>query len=207
MNAPLLSIAYAPPLPYYALLAKERCIIEIHEHYLKQTFRNRCIINTPKGLQALIIPVEKGASNQCPIKEVRIATHDNWQHQHLQALKTSYGATPYFEYYIDDITHLYKNRYPFLIDFNLALIEMLARLCHLSLDIQLSEKFTPPNNAERDYRYFFHPKGEAKTDLFMLPPYYQINGKVSPPQKNISIYDLLFQLGPEVNLYFASLST
>ena len=44
----LLSTAYLAPVQYYAHLYAAQQIIEDHgEHYVKQTYRNRCYIATP----------------------------------------------------------------------------------------------------------------------------------------------------------------
>ena len=69
----ILSTAYAPPIQYFAKLASGRVLLEACEHYIKQTYRNRCRILAADGVQELSIPVEQGASEQCPIREVRIS--------------------------------------------------------------------------------------------------------------------------------------
>ena len=113
--------------------------MEVHETYQKQTFRNRCRILTPQGVEDLVIPIEQGARQDCPIREVRISSHDHWWTRHLQALKSAYGKSPFFEFYIDDIASLYeRGRHSFLFDFNWELMELLARLIHLPLSVELS---------------------------------------------------------------------
>jgi WbqC-like protein family len=64
MDLPLLSTAYLPPIEYVALIAKSGgCVIEKHEHFIKQTYRNRAVIATGNGPLALIIPLKKGKNN------------------------------------------------------------------------------------------------------------------------------------------------
>ena len=56
----LLSSAYFAPIEYYChLYAADAVIEERHEHYLKQTYRNRCLIATPTGPLPLTVPVER----------------------------------------------------------------------------------------------------------------------------------------------------
>ena len=64
------------------------------------------------------IPVEKYEGAKCPMKDVRISDHDNWRHQHWNALQSSYGESPFFEYYEDDIRPFFERKWDFLYDFN-----------------------------------------------------------------------------------------
>lgn len=127
----LLSTAYAPPVSYFTKLyhVGEGLVgIEAEENYIKQTYRNRCHILGPNGLQALTIPVEQSSSPKTPIREVRLSEHGSWRHLHLQALSTAYGASPFYEYYIDDLLPIYERGYRYLWDFNEALFTQLLRL-------------------------------------------------------------------------------
>ena len=54
----LLSSAYLAPVVYYTqLYAYEKAYIERYDHYMKQTYRNRCVIASANGPLALTIPV------------------------------------------------------------------------------------------------------------------------------------------------------
>ena len=58
MNA-ILATTYFGPVQWYQKLNRfDGVLMEQHEHFLKQTYRNRCIIATTQGLQALTVPVE-----------------------------------------------------------------------------------------------------------------------------------------------------
>lgn len=128
-----LSSAYLAPVEYYTkLLAYDRVCIEQHDHYIKQTYRNRCTIAAPDGELALSIPTVKPASLKCPMCDIRISDHGNWRHLHWNAIESAYNHTPFFEYYKDDFHPFYEKKYEFLADFN-------EELCHLVcslIDIQ-----------------------------------------------------------------------
>ena len=94
----ILSTAYAPPIQYFAKLASGRVLLEACEHYIKQTYRNRCRILAADGMQELIILVEQGASEQCPIREVLISEHKNRRARLCQTLKSCDGMEPFYEY-------------------------------------------------------------------------------------------------------------
>ena len=125
----LLSSAYLAPVQYYTkLYAYAEAYVEAYEHYVKQTYRNRCLIASPSGVQALTIPVVKPAADKCPMKDIRISDHGNWRHLHWNALETAYRNSPFFEYYADDFLPFYTQKWDFLFDFNEAIR---AKVCEL----------------------------------------------------------------------------
>ena len=59
MNA-LLSTTYFGPVQWYQKLYRADDVqIEACESFQKQTYRNRCLIATTQGVQALTVPVER----------------------------------------------------------------------------------------------------------------------------------------------------
>ena len=56
MTTAILSAAYFGPVQWYQKLNRyDRCLIECHDHYIKQTYRNRCTIATTQGMQTLSV--------------------------------------------------------------------------------------------------------------------------------------------------------
>ena len=79
MKTVYLSSAYLAPIEYYAkLLAYDKVFIEQHDHYVKQTYRNRCTIAAPDGELVLSIPTVKPDTLKCPLKDIRISDHVKW---------------------------------------------------------------------------------------------------------------------------------
>ncbi len=196
-----LSSAYLAPVEYYTkLLAYDRVCIEQHDHYIKQTYRNRCTIAAPDGELALSIPTVKPASLKCPMCDIRISDHGNWRHLHWNAIESAYNHTPFFEYYKDDFHLFYEKKYEFLADFN-------EELCHLVcslIDIQpvmerTSEYKTGFAPGEADFRERIHPKKDFSLEDpdFSPQPYYQVFQERLGFLPNLSIIDLLFNMGPE----------
>ena len=67
MKTVFLSSAYLAPVEYYTkLLAYDKVFIEQHDHYMKQTYRNRCTIAAPDGELALSIPTVKAEYPEMP---------------------------------------------------------------------------------------------------------------------------------------------
>jgi hypothetical protein len=196
----LLSTAYLAPVSYYAhLFHAPHVIIEAHENYNKQTYRNRAFIGSAQGPQALSIPVEKGYKVKCPIREVRLSDHGEWRHQHLVALMSNYGNSPFYEYYIDDIAALINHPFTYLFDLNEALREKLCELIGFQPNVTYSEEYIFPTPDQFDLREAIHPKRDfhIADPAFRPEPYYQVFDQRTPFMENLSILDLLFNMGNE----------
>jgi hypothetical protein len=192
----ILSTAYLAPVEYYIqLYNNERFIIEQQDNYVKQTYRDRCVIASANGLQTLSIPIVKPVSVKCLTKDIRIAEHGNWRHLHWNAIISAYSSTPFFEYYADDFSPFYEKRWEFLFDFNEELRELVCSLLDISPSVSYSSEYILPESNHLDLREAIHPKKE-----FYLPnfkPYYQVFEDKYGFQANLSIIDLLFNTGPE----------
>ena len=202
----LLSTAYAPPVSYFVKLyeyaTSGRIALEGCEHYIKQSYRNRCCILGPNGVQSLTIPVELPQGTKTPIREVRISEHGAWRHLHAQALRTAYGASPFFEYYADELLPFYERRYTYLWDFNAELLQTLLSLLQLDVVWCATEDFIPPHSADAppglcDLRYSLSPKSVEAIPGVQLRPYYQLHLARRGFVEDLSIFDLLFEMGPE----------
>ena len=194
----LLSTTYFGPVQWYQKLYRaDEVWIERHETFQKQTYRNRGIIATTQGTQALTVPVERGSSQL--IKDIRISDHGNWRHLHWNALQSAYGDSPFFMYYEDDLRPFFEQRWNFLFDFNEAIRE---RLCEL-LDIRPTVHHTTVYQKQpfTDFRESINPKHPAPDPDFVPRRYYQVYEAKHGFQPNLSIVDLLFNMGPEAIFY------
>ncbi len=207
MNAVLLSTTYFGPIQWYQKLYRaDEAWIEQHEHFVKQTYRSRCIIATTQGTQTLSIPIEHPTSNVQRstfnvqrIKDIRISDHGNWRHLHWNALQSAYGESPFFEYYEDDLHPFFEKRWTFLFDFNEAIREKLCELLDISPVVRFTEKYV--SDYASDYREAINPKHPAPDPDFQPRRYYQVYEAKHGFLPNLSIVDLLFNMGPESVFY------
>jgi hypothetical protein len=191
-----LSSAYLGPVQYYCKLYQYDTVrIEAEENYLKQTYRNRCVIAGANGPLALTVPIEKPQTLKCLTRDIRVSNHGNWRHLHWNALTSAYNTSPFFEYYADDFAPYYEKRYNFLIDFNEALRAFVCELLDLHPDVQYSGEYRPclPN----DFREAIRPKHPVPDGSFSPVSYYQVFNTKFAFLPNLSIVDLLFNTGPE----------
>ncbi|MDR0508132.1 MAG: WbqC family protein [Dysgonamonadaceae bacterium] len=197
-----LTTAYLAPVEYYILSVQAgRVIIESNDNYVKQTYRNRCVIACANGLQTLTIPVVNTAA-KCLMRDIRIADHGNWQHLHWNAIVSAYKSTPFFEYYADEFFLFYKKRQHFLFDFNEQLREWLCSQLDISFAVSYTTGYTAgPESGIWDLREAIHPKKKTVTEKFK--PYYQVFENRYGFQSNLSIIDLLFNMGPESFLWLS----
>lgn len=196
----ILSSAYLAPIEYYTkLLAYDTAYIERYDHYMKQTFRNRCVIASAGGALALTIPTEKSDEGKCLMKDIRISDHGNWPHVHWNAFVAGYKHSPFFDYYADEFRGFFERKYTFLFDFNMELCQWVCE----QIDMQprlvpTSDYLTAPEGMD-DFRERIHPKHlYAETDPDFVPAvYYQVFDQKQGFIPNLSIADLLFNMGPE----------
>ena len=136
----LLSSTYFGPIQWYQKLNRyDECLIERHESFIKQTYRNRMLIPTTNGPLALTIPTNHNTS--LAMKDIRISDHANWRHVHWNALLSAYGESPFFEYYQDDIRPFYEKKYEFLFDFNMEITEKMIELLDIRPKISVTSEY------------------------------------------------------------------
>lgn len=199
----LLSSAYLPPVQYFAhLQSAEQVWIEQYDHYQKQTYRNRCVIAAPDGPLSLTVPIEKPNTQKAFMRDIRISDHGNWRHLHWNAIESAYNHTPFFEYYKDDFRPFYEKKFDFLVDYNEQLCQLVCQLIDIDTSFQRTESYiAEPSNTIIDLRDAIHPKKELMNDAsFGVIPYYQVFQERLGFLPNLSIIDLLFNMGPEAIL-------
>lgn len=193
ISSTVIDLQYLPCLEYFLVLAlSEDTCIDIHEHYEKQSYRNRCQILTANGIQALSIPILKPRTHK-KIKDVQIDYTQKWVQVHWRAITSAYGKAPFFEYYADEFYKVYTKKHRYLIDLNLEFLRICCLFLGWSKEFKLSEKYVElsGSNTLTDLRSLIHPKKKSEIiGRFGIPQYQQVFGKGFV--HTVSIIDLLF---------------
>lgn len=189
---------YLAPIPLYAqLYASQGMLLDADSSFIKQTFRNRTIIATENGAQALTIPVVHNYLQT--MRDVRISEHGNWRHQHWNAIQSAYRKSPFFDYYAEDFAHFYEEKDGFLLDFNMRLHNVVCELLGLEREIAILENTSVESieNNFSDLRPLASVQEIEKEKYLNYQPYYQVFAQRNGFIPNLSIIDLLFNMGPE----------
>ena len=204
MDKILLSIAYFPPIDYFHFLSSvDHILMEAHETYTKQTYRNRCNIFSPNGIQALIIPIKKVDGNHTKTINIQISDHSNWRLHHWKSLQTAYNTSAFFMFYKDELWKIMQFQANNLLEYNLHLLNFLMNEIGIKTKIELTNQFVQQTSNIRDLRASINPKN--KTSMINLSDYYQVYNEKHGFIPNLSILDLLFNEGPNTLNYLHSL--
>ena len=165
-------------------------------NYQKQSFRNRAEIYGANGKLKLTIPIKHSrGSVRKSYKNVIIDYDRNWQKIHWKSICSAYRSSPYFEYYESEIYPFFQKRQMGLFHFNIILIEKLMFLIQHSFDYQIvncdpSELDTLDSliSAKKNFKIEFKSYIQVFRNKYGFIP-------------NLSILDVLFNLGPETKRY------
>jgi hypothetical protein len=188
MMPTILPLNYFGSIGYFRCLIGKNVLIDVHEHFIKQTERSRCAILSANGPIHLSIPVSKPNGSKTAMKDVVISYSKEWQRIHWKAIESAYASSSFFEDYEEDIWTLITSKFVYLIDFNTASIELVNKWLNLELTYSISDNFLDGEHSidlrlaqfvEKDiahYHQLFKPNGEF--------------------EKGLSILDILFSEGP-----------
>lgn len=194
----LLPTAYSPNIRYF----REICnytdvVIEIFENFPKQTIRNHCEILGANGVLKLVVPVIKGRGGKTKTKDIKISYQENWQRVHFKSIMSAYSASPFYEFFIDDIVNFFHKKYVFLIDYNVEFLIKLCDLISIDINVNFTDSFVSIQNDDYlDFRYI-----NWNDEKYFKKNYIQVFSDRMKFVPNLSILDLLFNLGTESKLY------
>lgn len=189
----LLSTAYIPNIQYFSkLLGPEQVTIEAHEHYQKQSYRNRCQVLGSQGVLSLTVPVIW--DNRTLIGDVVIDNTEPWQRTHLRTIATVYAGSPYWEHLSGVVMPLLESRHKFLFDHNMAITAGLLDILGRDPEINLTESYQKEPLKGQDFRNSISPKARLQQPdkEFIAPVYYQVFSENQPFHPNLSILDMMF---------------
>ncbi|RED47550.1 WbqC family protein [Seonamhaeicola aphaedonensis] len=186
---------------FVVMLQADNVVFEVHDNFLKQTYRNRTYIYGANGRQTLNIPVVHSQKNRQKYKDVKIFNEEPWQANHWKSLLSAYRTSPFFEFYEDDIQPLFHQKTDYILDFNLKCFEVICDCLQLDLNVSESQSFEKIVEDKTDYRYLVNAKKEQSQPF---DSYTQVFSNKHGFISNLSILDLLFNEGPNTLNYLES---
>ena len=191
----IISTSYFPPIQYFKWLNYyDNIQVEYEEHYKKHSSRNRTSILGANGVLLLTVPIQNKHSSKTKIKNIKIA-NVLWKKNHINSIKAAYGSAPFFIYYFAEIEKILNKNYIFLIDLNNNILEYFMNELGVKKEIHKTDIYHKTYNRIIDFRNNAPINNEFIT-------YRQVFGEKFIP--NLSIIDLLFNLGPNANKYLTS---
>lgn len=199
-NKALFPTAYFPPLSYFVrMMQVDGISVEIHETYPKQTIRNRCNILSSNGILKLSVPVRKSDGNNTKTNSILIFQEEVWQKKHLRAIESAYKSSPFFDYYIHHFMPVFDNKFENLVDLNDTIFKIICKILKINLPYSFTEQFEKQPENLKDFRLTFDSENFRKNIPF--ENYIQVFSDRFPFEADLSILDLIFNLGPEAADY------
>ncbi len=169
-----------PSVDWFAeAICAESIVLGDEEQFTKQTERNRLMYGTFQGTKTFSIPLINNTIG-FGFDRVLISYDTNWPQQLVNALKTAYGKSPFFEYYGYRFEAIILSRPSNLWDLNFNLLSEIINC--LRIDIPISIQKIKAINSET---------------LHEVIPYYQVFSEKTEFQPHLTILDLIYNEGPD----------
>lgn len=199
----LLPLACLPDVEYFVWLSNStEAWLEIHETYPKQTCRTRYKIASAEGTLQLSVPVIRQDGNHTPTNRILLAATD-WNRIHWRAIESAYNKSPFFLYYKDDFEAIFAAPPALLMEFNFQLLKLCCSLTRIKTILKLTESYEKHPENYPDLRQSIMPKQPVvqNRSVAQFKPYIQVFSDRNPFIPNLSILDVLFNLGPDTSDY------
>lgn len=188
---------FSPIAQYVGIVKSSNLLFEVEDNFQKQTYRNRCYINTSNGKYLLNVPFQHTKGIKQKTRDVKIDYKDNWVDLHLKTLKTAYNPSPFFEFYVDDLTTIYKKKFKYLLDLNIKSHEFVMDALQLEIPFSKTKEYYK-NYEGIDLRGLAN---DSKNYNIILDSYFQVFNQNHGFIPNLSILDLIFNEGPTAESY------
>ena len=181
-------------LPY--LMGSDR----VAEHVLAGDFTRKMrelALADSNGKIRLTIPKQKKNDTKS-ISSIKICYFTNWQKNHWNAISSSYNSSPFFTYYKDDFNILFQKKEKYLIDFNNKAQNIILKILQHNKTIKKTSKYEKSGD--------FIDLRNYKWEKDIIKNYEQVFIEKNGFLNNLSILDLIFNLGPESTSYLSKIN-
>ena len=179
------------PVEKFVFLSQQHGLIELQENFQKKSMRNRTVIMTANGVQTLSIPLRRGKTKE-NIKDVIIAYDENWVKDYIEAMRSAYANSAYFDHYFPRIESIINTKHKFLMDMFYSSFEFLSGALDLN-SCSFTEEYV------LTYEHIIDLRNSRPEDHVILKEYFQVFSDRFPFTKGMSILDCLFNTGPETD--------
>lgn len=200
----LIELHYLPSIAWFAATHRfDGIVLEKHEHFVKQSYRNRCRIVTAQGVRELSVPLTEKHGNTL-ITDIKIDHTQKWLNNHWRTIESAYNNAPFFEYYADALHNTLFKKQTFLYDLNLELLTICRGWLKLQTPVTETMAYEKnPATAVADLRNLVNAKKPDDCEKYFRPtPYTQVFGHTFA--ENMSIIDLIFCEGPNARQVITS---
>jgi hypothetical protein len=194
-NNVVIEAHFLPSLEYFCALHDfNEIIIERHERFVKQSYRNRCYIQTTQRVEMLSVPLT-AKHHQSLFRDIRVDNSRAWAVGMWRTIMSAYRSSPFYEHYADELQTLLSQKYEFVYDLDLQLLSFCLRALHWDKKISETTEYNDKPLQGYDLRSRIIDRGNFKIRHIYKPvPYYQVFGHGFA--ENLSLIDLLFCKGP-----------
>ena len=226
MKVVILQPSYIPWRGYFHQIYKADFFIFYDcVQYDKHGWRNRNSIKTNQGAQWLTIPVNtKGCVSEGKlIKDIPISWDMAWNEKHFKAIIQSYSKAPFFKKFQPLLEEIYLRHDALLSDLTCTTTEIIARelgiahtkfirstelgaegsktdrLIWILKKVGATHYISGPSAVDYIEREIFEEAGISLEFMaYDYPQYPQLHGNFQP---QVSVLDLLFNVGPDAGKY------
>jgi len=193
MPSSIISTSYCPPIIYFQNLNRYKSIYMEHkEHYPRHSIRNRTYIMGSNNVLILTVPIVRKHASKTLVENIKIA-RNNWKKKHINSIQSAYGSSPFFIYYFEEIINIINKDHIFLMDLNYDLIN------YFLIELNILKEFQKTKSYIKNYpTKYIDQRDNIKINRTSKT--YQPFG-YNNPIHNLSIMDLLFNLGPNAKEY------
>ena len=183
---------YFGPISCWKQIINSNILWDVHQNYIKQTFRNRTFIHSANGLQILTIPV-KHSKIKFSMQDAKIDNSIAWQKNHWRSIQSAYSSSPFFEFYRDSLEGIYIKEYTYLTKFNFDLINLILEWTDIEMKSELSKSYKIQYKNSLDLRENIENKKYSSSENII---YKQVFSDKNGFLNDLSIIDLIFNEGP-----------
>jgi len=183
---------YFGPISYWKQIINSNILWDVHQNYVKQSYRNRTFIHSANGLHKLTIPV-KHSKIKFPMLNAEIDNKIAWQKNHWRSIQTAYSSSPFFEFYKDSLEQVYNKKYTYLVKFNFDMIKLVFEWLDIEIKLKLSNEYKVIYDDSLDLRKKIeNQKHSISKNKIYNQVFFEKNGFLN----DLSIIDLIFNEGP-----------